>query len=232
MAVKRTSQKAYRESVPDAMLSIVGQNMLQNELLLSFLIKETGLKGKCVPALESLEPSSTKRSTSPQLLIVDCKSVDLKNIWAEISAWDRLNACQSLFMLCNAEPDSEIEKTAVDHGIRGIFYNTDSPQLISKGVCAVLKGDFWFSRKTFKECFLGPISFANQSIHPAQARLTMREKQTLICIASGLGNKAIAEELCISTHTVKTHIYNIYKKINVTNRFQASLWAAKYLKSN
>jgi LuxR family transcriptional regulator of csgAB operon len=48
-------------------------------------------------------------------------------------------------------------------------------------------------------------------------------------VASGRANNKIAEELCISPHTVKTHIYNIYKKISAPNRLQAALWAAKNL---
>jgi DNA-binding CsgD family transcriptional regulator len=48
-------------------------------------------------------------------------------------------------------------------------------------------------------------------------------------IAVGATNDEIADKLFISPHTVKTHLYRIFKKINVPNRVQAALWAAKNL---
>ena len=61
------------------------------------------------------------------------------------------------------------------------------------------------------------------------ADLTLREIGVLTMVAAGSKNAVIADKLCISPHTVKTHIYNIFKKIDVPNRLQASLWAAKNL---
>ncbi|MFH1935680.1 MAG: helix-turn-helix transcriptional regulator [Pseudomonadota bacterium] len=59
--------------------------------------------------------------------------------------------------------------------------------------------------------------------------LTPREVEILTMMATGATNANIADKLCISPHTVKTHIYNIFKKIDVPNRLQASLWATKNL---
>lgn len=59
--------------------------------------------------------------------------------------------------------------------------------------------------------------------------LTRREVEILDLIAAGYANQQIADELFISPHTVKTHLHNIFKKINVKRRLQAALWAAKNL---
>ena len=59
--------------------------------------------------------------------------------------------------------------------------------------------------------------------------LTPQEKKVLILLASGFKNAEIAQKLFISEKTVKTHIHKIFKKIKVSNRLQAALWASKNL---
>lgn len=57
--------------------------------------------------------------------------------------------------------------------------------------------------------------------------LTQREYEVLTLIAEGLNNKDIADTLFISEKTVKNHVSNIFRKINVNDRTQAAIYAFK-----
>ena len=61
----------------------------------------------------------------------------------------------------------------------------------------------------------------------AMSELTKREIDVLKMIASGAFNKEIASTLNISERTVKNHISNIFKKIQVSDRTQAAVFAIK-----
>ena len=58
--------------------------------------------------------------------------------------------------------------------------------------------------------------------------LTDREREILACAAAGKGNKEIADQVCVSLDTVKTHLHHIYQKLHVAGRVEAIL---SYLKS-
>lgn len=53
--------------------------------------------------------------------------------------------------------------------------------------------------------------------------LTDREREILACAAAGRGNKEIADQLCVSSDTVKTHLHHIYRKLGVSGRVEAIL---------
>src|SRR4029079_14863928 len=57
--------------------------------------------------------------------------------------------------------------------------------------------------------------------------LTQRESQVLRHMALGLSNKEIGRSLDISVETVKEHVPNILRKIHVTDRTQAAVWAVR-----
>ncbi len=64
---------------------------------------------------------------------------------------------------------------------------------------------------------------------PLADQLSEREKQVLRLVATGLANKQIARRLGIAESTVKVHTGNIFRRIGVTDRTSAALWAKDHL---
>ncbi|MCS7008059.1 MAG: response regulator transcription factor [Gaiellaceae bacterium] len=58
--------------------------------------------------------------------------------------------------------------------------------------------------------------------------LSEREREVLAMVAEGLPNKLIARRLGISEKTVKAHLTNVFRRIGVTDRTQAALWAERH----
>jgi DNA-binding CsgD family transcriptional regulator len=55
--------------------------------------------------------------------------------------------------------------------------------------------------------------------------LTRREVEVLQLVSSGMTNRAVARALWVTSETVKFHLSNIYRKLGVSNRVEASEWA-------
>jgi len=66
-----------------------------------------------------------------------------------------------------------------------------------------------------------------QTIDDDDVPLTQRETQVLRHVALGLSNKEIGRSLEISVETVKEHVQNILRKIAVSDRTQAAVWAVR-----
>lgn len=59
--------------------------------------------------------------------------------------------------------------------------------------------------------------------------LTDAERRVLTQLRHGRSNDQIAEQLSLSAHTVKSHLYSVYQKLGVKNRSAAALWASRSL---
>ena len=165
------------------------------------------------------------------LVLWDCTVSIVNDLLTQLDTGFDSRDARLLVALFNATLDKKayrVHKRAVIRGIRGIFFEDDPPEVFSKGVSAILKGERWLSRDFLNKCVLETMDVmgASKEIRP---RLTTREKEILLLLASGSSNEEIAENLCISYHTVKSHLNNIYKKIQAENRLQAAFWASRNL---
>jgi DNA-binding NarL/FixJ family response regulator len=211
-----------------AQIHIVSEIQLQNELLASFL--ECKLGGKCFCHRDvNRFPPDLKSGSRNSVVLLDSLGTNTAGIWTRIAIICNAKIGKCFIALFNVNPnDTLVEEEAVYRGLQGIFYTNVTPPVFAKGILTILKGEVWFSRKIMMKCLSRAGNFTmNQK--KKSFFLTAREQEIITLIASGFTNKEISDNLNISPHTVRTHVYNIFKKINATNRIQASLWAAKHL---
>jgi LuxR family transcriptional regulator of csgAB operon len=207
---------------------IAGPSRLQNELIASYLERKTGNECFAVDNINQIRTDDFKDQSRQRLLFWDCQGKNLNNLLAELRPYFKSNQSESPIVLFNAPTDLEFQKEFVLKGIRGFFYQHDPLDNFMKGVRAVLDGKLWLSREMMTRCiFEGTDN--DKSSSSSREKLTERQIEILALVAVGATNDEIADRLCISPHTVKTHLYNIFKKINVPNRVQAALWAASNL---
>ncbi|BBO68407.1 hypothetical protein DSCA_23370 [Desulfosarcina alkanivorans] len=210
-------------------IGLAGHNTFQNRMLKSIL--ETGLGRDCrVDMMDARHRKAGSGAQPRDLVLWDGYALNAREVWARLRLDDQPDPARQAVALFNITPGADIafERQAIERGIRGIFYQDESLDRFLKGVKMILQDELWFSRKT-TSTILMESHFRRPGIVAAEAMLTAREKEILGAIASGASNNDIAVECFISPHTVKAHLYNIYKKIGVGNRLEATLWVARYL---
>ncbi len=85
-------------------------------------------------------------------------------------------------------------------------------------------------RAAFEATVSEPIAWAEATQAPAvrTAGLTERELEILRALGQGHANKVIAANLWLAEQTVKFHLTNIYRKLNVSSRTEAVQWAYRH----
>jgi DNA-binding NarL/FixJ family response regulator len=208
------------EPLAEKQIYILGPRSMQNELLAAFLAQRTG--AQCVTGKSMEDPLSNGANSS--VILWDCQGRTSRSILSEIQLHSLDNHRVLLFNLTHG---GLLEKDAVEKGVRGFLYENETLDNLPKAIQTVYNGELWLSREFMSNWILATKTGHGQT--GEQNGLTLKEVQILRLIAEGASNKEIAEKLSITTNTAKTHVYNIFKKINVTNRLQAALWARKNL---
>ena len=145
------------------------------------------------------------------------------------------------FLIINAPKDIDLEVKALDVGIRGYLCNRDVKSKLKRCVEQIINGELWFSRQAMsravKNSFrLKRVANDKANYHNALAIecdvvLTPKEQKVLKLLITGAKNTEIADKLFISHHTVKTHVYNIFRKTESRNRVEVIAWVNKHIPS-
>ena len=114
---------------------------------------------------------------------------------------------------------------AVDIGVDGYLLKDSESVELKKAINAVMDGENYIQPNLIPA--LNNRLVARDIDKDKIDSLTKRELEVLTQVASGMFNKEIAISLNISERTVKNHISNIFKKIDVSDRTQAAVFAIK-----
>jgi len=196
-----------------------------------------GLTPREQEVLRLLSKGSTNKEIAKALFISELKPdiVLLDIIMPEMDGIKVLPAIREkspktkALMLTVAKDEAMIFK-ALKAGAKGYLSKDVSISDLIKAIQAVHQGELWVERKLMARFFEGEaIADPKGEGRPGKKKegLTSREQEVLRILSKGSTNKEIAKALFISEKTVKSHLNSIFKKLNVSRRLQAILYAIK-----
>lgn len=116
---------------------------------------------------------------------------------------------------------------AIESGADGCLSNNASAEEAKHAIQSVLKGEMWLSRRVFSQVLKHMQNHRlNDSPMPEHEGLTERQREIVACVARGLSNKQIGRQLGISPTTVKTHLHNIFERLEISGRTLLALRAS------
>ena len=163
-----------------------------------------------------------KRS-KPDVLLLDINMPNKNGI--QVLEEIKKNKINVKVLILTVHNEVEYLLKAVDIGVDGYIMKDAVSAELKKAINAVMKGESYIQPKLIPA--LNNRLVARDVDKEKLESLTKREIDVLILVANGMFNKEIAIKLNISERTVKNHISNIFKKLDVSDRTQAAVFAIK-----
>jgi len=178
------------------------------------VISEASDGEECLKQLEKI---------MPEILLLDINMPKLNGIDVLKEIKKRQYPVKVLILTFHNEIDYLVK--AFDLGVEGYMIKDSDSSELRRAILCIANG------KTYIQPSLIPFlnsNLRNRNNDKSKLEiLTSREKEMLSYLSKGMLNKEIAIELKISERTVKNHISNLFKKIDVNDRTQAAVFAIK-----
>lgn len=161
--------------------------------------------------------------TKPDVLLLDVNMPKMNGI--EVLEEIKRKNIDVKVLILTVHNEMEYLLKAVDIGVDGYILKDSESTELKKAINVVMSGENYIQPNLIPALNNRLI---NRDIDKDKiASLTKRELEVLVQVANGMFNKEIADTLHISERTVKNHISNIFKKIDVSDRTQAAVFAIK-----
>ncbi|TYQ29624.1 response regulator transcription factor [Pseudanabaena sp. UWO311] len=165
-------------------------------------------------------------SLQPDVVLMDIQMPLMDGVEATKQICDRFPETKVLIL--TVDDTEEYVSQALKYGASGYILKNTSPEELSFAIQAVYRGymhlDLNLGRKV-----IARVPEISEVYTTDWDKLTPREQQIVKLIATGANNEEIANQLYISTRTVKNHITNILSQLNLRNRTQIAILVTSIL---
>lgn len=160
----------------------------------------------------------------PEVLLLDINMPKKNGI--EVLEEIRSRNIDIKILMLTVHNEVEYLVKAIDIGANGYLLKDSESSELKKAISYVLNGENYIQPSLIPA--LNSRLIKRDTDKEKIESMTKRELEVLILVANGMFNKEIATTLNISERTVKNHISNIFKKIDVADRTQAAVFAIRY----
>ncbi len=130
------------------------------------------------------------------------------------------------FLALSVSDAAEDVIAVIRAGARGYVTKSISPSELASSIRRVREGDAVFSPRLAGFVLDSFADGETPHVDPELDQLTPREREVLRYIARGYAYKEVARELGVGIKTIETHVSAVLRKLQLTNRYELSRWAA------
>lgn len=174
-------------------------------------------------ACDGVECLEKLSKVTPDILLLDINMPNMNGLEVLQKMKDKRMKVKVLVLTVHNEVEYLLK--AVDIGINGYLLKDSESAELKKAILTVVNGDNYIQPSLIP--LLNAKMIDRNKDNVKIESLTRREMDVLKLLAVGMYNKEVAEKLSISERTVKNHVSNIFKKIGVTDRTQAAVFAIR-----
>ncbi|WP_028454569.1 response regulator [Chitinilyticum litopenaei] len=177
-------------------------------------------------AADGTEGLKRVHELKPDVVLLDLNMPGLSGL--EVLQLILQDSPDTAVLMLTVSEDAEDLATALRNGARGyLLKNIDADYLVNAvrrahdGEAVIAEGMTAKLVQQFRAAGAAPIAVEKD-------KLTPREREILACLAHGSSNKVIARQLDVAESTVKIHVQNILKKLGLSSRVQAAVYAVEH----
>lgn len=171
-------------------------------------------------AADGAEAVEACRTVQPDVVLMDLEMPGVDGI--EATRRILVDAPATAVLVLTSFSDRPRILGAIEAGACGYLLKDAASEEVAEGIRAAARGESPLDPRAART-----VLAARAEPDPA-AGLSAREREVLGLLLEGLPNKLIARRLGISEKTVKSHLTNVFRAIDVTDRTQAALWAERH----